>query len=185
MERLSECVEKGALEVMHIQPLFEKNGWLVNPSWGEVTGQTRYTKLLRENCKEPQKLDEKDRRIDILGYLVGGAVQVVELKRPKKTLSWDDLEQIEKYVAWARANLMGTGNDSPKYISGLLIVGKLNTGKAVQEKMTRLAGSDIRVETYDDLLEQAKNIYGEVEKRLKKIAPEYSREARRARKKTK
>lgn len=183
MERLSECVEKGALEVMHIQPLFEENGWLVNPSWGEVTGQTRYTKLLREKCKEPQKLDEKDRRIDILGYLVGGAVQVVELKRPKKTLSWDDLEQIEKYVAWARANLMGTGNNSPKYISGLLIVGKLNTGKAIQEKMTRLAGSDIRVETYDDLLEQSKNIYGEVEKRLKKIAPEYSRDARHARKK--
>ena len=183
MERLSECVEKGALEVKYIQPLFEENGWLVNPSWGEVTGQTRYTKLLRENCIEPRKLDEKDRRIDILGYLVGGAVQVVELKRPKKTLSWDDLEQIEKYVAWARANLMGTGNDSPKYISGLLIVGKLNTEKAVQEKMTRLAGSDIRVATYDDLLEQAENIYGEVEKRLKKIAPEYSREARHARKK--
>lgn len=85
-------------------------------------------------------------------------------------MSWDDLEQIEKYVAWARANLMGTGSDSPRYISGLLIVGKLNTEKVVQEKMTRLAGSDIRVETYDDLLEQAKNIYGEVEKRLKKIA---------------
>lgn len=182
MERLSECIKKGALEVKQIQPLFEGNGWLVNPSWGDVTGQTRYTELLRKNCKEPKKLDDKDRRIDILGYLAGGAVHVVELKRPNKTLSWDDLEQIEKYVAWARAKLMGTGRDSPKYISGLLIVGKLNTGRMVQQKMTMLAGSDIRVETYDDLLEQVKNIYGEVEKRLKKIAPEYSREARLARK---
>lgn len=185
MENLSKCVKEGALEVKQIQPLFEDNGWLVNPSWAEVTGQTRYTKLLRENCKEPKELDDKDRRIDILGYLVGGAVHVVELKKPEKTLSRDDLEQIERYVDWARVNLMSTGSDSPRYISGLLIVGKLNAGKAVQEKMTRLAGSDIRVETYDDLLERAKNIYGEVEKRLKKIAPEYSREARRARKKTK
>ena len=183
MERLSECNEKGALEVKQIQPLFENNGWLVNPSWGDVTGQTRYTKLLRKHCIEPKALDEKDRRIDILGYLVGGAVHVVELKRPEKTLSRDDLEQIERYVDWARAKLMGTGKDSLKYISGLLIVGKLNTDKAIQEKMTRLAGDDIRVETYDDLLTQAENIYGEVEKRLKKIAPEYSREARHARKK--
>lgn len=183
MQNLSKCVKEGALEVKQIQPLFEDNGWLVNPSWAEVTGQTRYTKLLRENCKEPKELHDKDRRIDILGYLVGGAVHVVELKKPEKTLSRNDLEQIERYVDWARANLMGTGSDSPRYISGLLIVGRLNTEKSVQEKMTRLAGSDIRVETYDDLLERAKNIYGEVEKRLKKIAPEYSREARHARKK--
>lgn len=184
MEKLSQYVKKGALEVKQIQPLFEQNGWLINPSWTEVTGQTRYTELLRKNCKEPAKLKEKDRRIDILGYYVGGAVQVVELKRPEKTLSRQDLEQIEKYVDWARANIVGTGSDSPQYISGLLIVGKLSSDKAIQEKMTRLAGSDIRVEVYDDLLEKAQNIYGEVEKRLKKIAPEYSREARRAHKKS-
>jgi len=50
--------------------------------------------------------------------------------------------------------------------------------------MGRLAGSDIRVETYDDLLHRARKIYGNAEKRLKKIAPEYSREARRMRIKT-
>lgn len=184
MEKLSDYVKKGALEVKQIQPLFEENGWLVNPYWGEVTGQTRYTKLLRENCKESKTIDEKDRRIDILGYSVGGAVHVVELKRPEKTLSRGDLEQIEKYVDWARANIMGTSADSPKYISGLLIVGKLNSDKAIQEKMTRLAGSDIRVATYDDLLQQAETIYGEVENRLRKIAPEYCKEARRKRKKS-
>ncbi|MFQ5750845.1 MAG: ATP-binding protein [bacterium] len=185
MENLALCVKEGALEVKEIQPLFEKNGWLVNPSWGEVTGQTRYTELLRKNCKESSTIKDKDRRIDILGYTVGGTVHVVELKRPEKTLSRADLEQIERYVDWARTNLMGTSADSPRYISGLLIVGKLSTDGAIQKKMTRLAGSDIRVATYDDLLQQTENIYGEVENRLKKIAPEYSRETRRARKKNK
>ena len=185
MEKLAEYVRKGALEVKQIQPLFEGNGWLVNPTWGEVTGQTRYTELLRKRCTEPKKLAEKDRRIDILGYAVSGAVHVVELKRPEKTLSRQDLEQIEKYVDWARAHLVGSGADSPKYISGLLIVGKLSGDKAIEEKVKRLAGSDIRVETYDDLLERVRNIYGEVEKRLKKIAPEYSREARLAKKRKK
>lgn len=182
IEKLSEYIEKGALEVKQIQPLFEENGWLVNPTWGTVTGQTRYTDLLRKNCIEPTEPVE-DRRIDILGYEVGGIVHVVELKRPEKTLSRKDLEQIERYVDWARANLIGTGPDSPKYVTGLLIVGRLSKEKEIDGKVVRLAGSDIRVETFGDLLHRATKIYGEVEKRLKSIAPEYSREARRARKK--
>jgi len=183
METLSEHIKEGALEVKHIQPLFEENGWLVNPSWGNVTGQNRYTELLRKHCIEPKELDEKDRRIDILGYSVSGTVHVVELKRPGKTLSRTDLEQIEKYVDWARTHLMGTGPDSPKYIPGLLIVGHLSKDATIQSKMVRLAGDDVRVDTYDGLLDMANRIYGEVEKRLKEIAPEYSREARRGRKK--
>jgi len=183
MERLSECVEKGALEVKQIQPLFENNGWLANTSWGDVTGQTRYTELLRKHCTEPKSLEEKDRRIDILGYSVSGILHVVELKRPDKTLSRDDLDQVEKYVDWARANLLGTGRDSPAYASGLLIVGRLSKNAANARKMERLAGSDILVDTYDGLLDRARRVYGEVERRLKSIAPEYTREARRTRKK--
>lgn len=182
MEKLSEYIKKGALEVKYIQPLFEENGWLVNTAWGNITGQTRYTILLRKHCVEPKGFDEKDRRIDILGYSVSGTVHVVELKRADKTLSRIDLDQIERYVDWARTSLMGTGPDSPKYISGLLIVGKLSSNAAVQEKQKRLAGYDIRVSTFDDLLEASRRVFGQVEKRLKRIAPEYSREARQARK---
>jgi hypothetical protein len=181
MEKLSRMIKEGALEVKQIQPLFEEHGWLVNPSWGNVTGQTRYSELLRTKCPEPKQLDDKDRRIDILGYAVGGAVHVVELKRPEKTLSRDDLEQIEEYVDWARSHIMGSGPDSPKYVSGLLIVGRLSGQRELEEKQRRLAGSDIRVETFDDLLQRADNIYREVERRLKQVAPEYSREARRKR----
>ena len=182
MKKLSDYVKEGALEVTHIQPLFEENGWLVNPTWGEVTGQTRYTELLRKHCSERKGLPETDRRIDILGYAAGGSVHVVELKRPKKTLSWDDLNQIERYTAWARTNIVSTGPNSPKYVSGLLIVGNLGNDKTIPEKIRTLASNDIRVEMYDDLLARAEKIYGEVERRLKQIAPEYSREARHRRK---
>lgn len=185
MGKLSECVKQGALEVQEIQPLFEHNGWIVDASWGSVSGQTRYTKLLREKWVEPRAIDEKDRRIDILGYSVSGILHVVELKRPDKTLSREDLEQIEKYVDWARSNLVGTGDASPAYVRGLLIVGRLNKDAAIKNKIERLAGDDIRVDIYDGLLDKAERIYGEVEKRLKEIAPEYSRTARRTRKKTK
>jgi len=184
MEKLAKYIDEDALEVQQIQPLFEKNGWLVNPSWGRVTGQTRYTELLRKYCKEPKDLDEKDRRIDIIGYSISGELHVVELKRPGKKLSRLDLEQIESYVDWARTNLMVTGPDSPRYISGLLIIGKLSANGTISKKMERLKGSDILVDMYEGLLHRARKIYGEVEERLKKIAPEYSREARLKRKKS-
>jgi hypothetical protein len=184
MEKLSEHLQKGALEVQQIQPLFEQNGWLVDSSWGNVSGQTRYTKLLRENCPEPRAIDEKDRRIDILGYSVSGILHVVELKRPDKTLSRDDLEQIEKYVDWARANLLGTAAGAPNYVRGLLIVGRLNKDAAIQRKMERLAGDHILVDTFDGLLDRAEKIFGQVEETLRKIAPEYSKQARKARQKS-
>jgi len=183
IEKLNTYLKEGALEVKQIQPLFEENGWLVNPTWGNITGQTRYTDLLRKNFIEAQELAEENRRIDILGYEVGGTIHVVELKRTTKTLSRQDLEQIEEYVDWARANLIGTGPDSPSNVVGLLIVGKLSRDGAIAEKVTRLAGSNIRVETFDDLYHRANKVYGEVEERLKTIAPEYSREERHAQKK--
>lgn len=183
MEKRAKYIDEGALEVKQIQPLFEENGWLVNPTWGHISGQNTYTKLLRENCVEPKGTAEEDKRMDILGYEVGGTLWVVELKRPKKTLIRDNLEQIEGYVDWARTNLIGTGPDAPKYVCGLLIVGNMSSQAAIQHKIARLAGSDIRVETFDDLLHRARKIYGEVEKQLKAVAPEYSRAARKAKSK--
>ena len=72
MEKLAKYIDEGALEVKQIQPLFEENGWLVNPTWGHISGQNTYTKLLRENCVEPKSIPEEDKRMDILGYEVGG-----------------------------------------------------------------------------------------------------------------
>jgi hypothetical protein len=183
MEKLAEFIEKGALEVQQIQPLFEENPWLIDPTWGAVSGQTTYSKLLREQFPESIRVPLPDRRIDILGIRVSSEIDVVELKRPEKTLGRSDLEQIEEYVDWARTNLVGTGPEAPAYARGLLVVGKLSSRGDLGRKMERLAGTDIRVETYHDLLERARKVYGDVERRLKDIAPEYSREARKKRKK--
>ena len=182
MEKLSRFIEEGALEVKEMQPLFENNPWLIDPTWGAVSGQETYSALLRKQFSEPQNIPAKNRRLDLLGIRVSNEINVVELKRPEKKLSRDDLEQIEDYVDWARGNLLGTGPDAPRYARGLLIVGTLNEKKEVQEKATRLAGDDIRVETYRDLHQRARRVYGEVQDRLKNLAPEYSKQARRARK---
>ncbi len=179
IEKLKRYMDEGALEVQQMQPLFEQHPWLIDSSWAEVDGQTTYTKQLRENCIEPKDYEDAERRIDILGIRYGGGLVIVELKRPEKTLSRRDLEQIEKYVDWARNQFGGTGGDSPKYIHGILVVGHLSKMGDVQIKQQRLAGSHILVERFADLYERAREYYNVVERRLEKVAPEYSRTKRK------
>jgi len=179
--QLNKFMDSGALEVQQMQPLFEKNPWLIDQAWKEVDGQSTYTKLLRENCPEPADYDDKDRRLDILGIRYGGGLTVVELKRPEKVLSRRDLEQIERYVDWARSQFQGTGPDAPRYyVNGLLVLGHLSKIADVKAKQQRLAGDDIRVETFADLHARAKDYYEEVERVLEKTAPEYTRKRRKA-----
>jgi len=180
IEQLQQFIREGALEVKQMQPLFEENPWLLDPAWTEADAQTTYTKLLRERCKEPKDYEDAERRLDILGIRAGGGLAVVELKRPEKTLSRKDLEQIEKYVDWARNQFSGTGSDAPKYVHGLLLVGKLSSSGDVQLKQQRLAGSDIRVELYADIYNKSREYYGHADSVLQKTAPEYSRLRRKS-----
>jgi len=181
--QLKTFMEGDSLEVQQMQPLFEAHPWLIDHAWSEVEAQTTYTEQLRKHCKEPRDLPEEDRRMDILGIRLGGEITVVEIKRPKKTENKNDLRQLADYVDWARTNLLGTGRDSPKAVYGLLVVGKLNQQKEVSEERRRLAGDNIRVETYRDLHHRANEYYELVERTLAKVAPEYTRKSRKAKKK--
>ncbi len=181
MKQLDEYIERGALEVQEMQPLFEQNPWLIDPTWTTASAQTTYTKMLREKFPDGAKAEE-ERRIDLLGVTAGQDLHIVELKRPEKTLSYDDLVQIERYVTWARANVAGSG-PAPRVVHGRLIVGKLGSDAQVKVKRESLVAQGIEVFTYDDLLHQARTVYGWLEKSLKKIAPEYAAATRRAPKK--
>lgn len=183
MDQLEEFINKGALEVSELQPLLSKNLWLLNTRWNEADEQATYSKLLKENCKEPKGTQEENRRLDIIGVTVGARLlTVVELKRPEKTLSRDDLEQIEKYVDWAQTNICGTSDTGPTYAEGLLVVGKIGNSAQLQKKLERLLASNIRVETFHGLHSAARLEYKEIEKHLEKIAPEYVRSRRKKQK---
>jgi len=179
MDQLDGFIEGGALEVTQLQPLLVQNLWLINHRWTEADEQATYSRLLREKCKEPKDTPESDKRLDILGITPGtGLLTIVELKRPEKTLSKDDLDQIEQYVDWAHENILGNSAEhGPTQVEGLLIVGKMNA--AHKQKVGRLARDGIRVTTFRGLHAAAKERYREIEERLEKIAPEYSRSRRR------
>lgn len=179
LEKLGEYMRTNALEVKQIQPLFERNLWLVDPAWVEAEGQTTYTEMIRKYCVESKDTPTEDRRLDILGVRHSSELTILELKRPGKTLSRKELEQIEAYVDWARAKLVGTGPDAPRYVKGVLVVGHLSGDGGIAKKMERLAGDDVRVTTFADLRDGAREYYGQVEKALRHVAPEYAERVRR------
>lgn len=177
--QLEEFMRTGALEVTEMQPLLRENIWLLNPRWNEPQVEQRYSDLLAQHCKEPRGLDETDRRIDILGVSEGQTMTVVEIKRPEKTLARKDLEQIETYVDWARNNIVSSGPEGVRFVNGLLVVGSMSGKGDIARKVARLAGDDIRVETYSDLHRASISYYRNIDKRLKAVAPEYGRPARK------
>lgn len=177
VDQLESYMEADALEVEQMQKLFETHLWLIDSAWTEADGQATYTKLLRKHCPQPKNTPDEDLRIDILGIRSDRRVTVVELKRPGKLLSLDDLTQIGKYVDWLDDHIQGTGRDSPQHVDGLLLVGRHNP--KVSRAVKRMAAADIRVETYSELHDRAKDVYKHVEKALEAQAPEYAKKRRR------
>ena len=175
LDQLERFIDEGALEVKEMQPLLVKNPWIIDPAWTETHIERKYTDLLKKHCAEPKATPKENRRIDIWGVKAGMTVTVVELKHPQKTLSWSDLEQIERYVRWARTRLIGSGRRAPRYVDGLLVIGNQSADETVIDKRRSLAGEDMRVETYNDLYIAARAFYNELDERLQTIAPEYSR----------
>jgi hypothetical protein len=179
LDNLKKYIDEGALEVQELQPLLEKHLWIIDTSWQEIQAQSTYTQMLKDSphFKEPKDYEDIDRRLDLWGISEGRIVTVVELKKPQKTLDRACLEQIEKYCDWMRAQL--AESESVLQVRGLLVVGKLSRMADVKTKVTRLAGDDILVLTYQDLYDRAREYFNSIEKSLQIVAPEYLKSKRK------
>jgi hypothetical protein len=183
-EQLAKYVKTDALEVKKVQPLFRKNPWLVEPGWGDsVRTEATYTKMLEEEFPESTEIPENNRRMDLVAFDAERDWCIVELKRPSHTLARKDLNQIEAYVDWLTAKVLGS--EEQRTVRGVLIVGDTpNKGDLVLYRQN-LRNRGIEVETFNGILKKAEKVYGEIEGRLKSIAPEYSRTERKERRKRK
>lgn len=176
LEHLMRYIEGGALEVTEMQKLLRENPWILGPNWSEVQFEKHYTSLITKFSTNEIELDEVDRRIDIIAMSEGGKLWVIEIKRPEKTASRKDLEQIESYVDWAKTNFVLTSTTSNlSHVAGTLIVGKLPSGTQLAQKIDRLATANITVETWRDVYHRAQTYFKLVDDRLQHIAPEYTR----------
>lgn len=157
IEKLQDLIEKDTLEVQ-LHNLLKDFPWVIDPRWTLVDDEVSYSKLLKEKFPDDE-LDEKDRRIDFLCVRESGDLVVVEIKRPKKMASKNDLEQIENYVSFVRHREEQTTD--PKQVVGYLLCGGLVDTWEVRQKRKNLEKTEVYVRPYSDLLRMVRKMHKE------------------------
>ena len=157
IERLQDLIEKDTLEVQ-LHNLLKDFPWVIDPHWTLVEDEVSYSKLLKEKFPD-DKLDESDRRIDFLCVRESGDLVVVEIKRPKKMASKNDLEQIENYVSFVRD--LEEQTTDPKQVVGYLLCGGLVDTWEVRQKRKNLEKTEVYVRPYSDLLRMVRKMHQE------------------------
>lgn len=135
-----------------IHRILEKSLWLIDERyWLLHSNETLLTFIGNEMAKQDKKQFGK-KRPDFSCGTVGEKLIIVEIKRPKHTLTIEDLNQLETYLAIAR-----------KYKNFSSYEGYLIGRKIDDDLKNRLKfrSSSFKVWTYSDLLEDAEKRYQE------------------------
>lgn len=170
IEKLQNLIENNALEVPTLRNFLKEFPWVIDPRWNLVADEVYYSKLLKKKFPN-SKLEESDRRIDFLCVREGDNLVVVEIKRPKKKASRNELEQIEDYVLFLRGLVEPTTDPEwgIKNVVGYLLCGGLVNNPTVREKQKMLENSQIYVRQYGDLLNMVTNLHQEFLDRYKQL----------------
>lgn len=169
IEKLEDLIKKNALEVPTLHNFLKKFPWVIDPRWTLVADEVRYSDLLKEEYPDDE-FDEKDRRIDFLCVRESGNLVVVEIKRPKKMATKDDLNQIERYVSFVREREeQSTDPEGIKQVDGYLLCGGLVDTGEVRQKRKNLEKAQIYVRRYSDLLRMVRKMHKEFLDRYKHL----------------
>lgn len=168
IEQFDHMIKTDAREVPELHNFFAKFPWILDPSWIEVYDEVYYSDLLRQNFPD-DKLDEPDRRIDFVCMGVGDTVHVVELKRPSHAVNWNDLDQLERYVAFVRGRLGTSPRRSYSSVAGYIVAGDMVDKYDVREKIKNLALLRMYVLKYEDCLKSAKRLHEIFSEKLKEF----------------
>jgi hypothetical protein len=150
IQKFRELLKQDVREVPDLHNFLRDNPWLLDPRWDYVQDEVNLSKLVTTQAGEIS-----GGRVDFLCLGHGRTLNLIELKRPSHTGNREDLEQIERYVDFARSHIGNDPQASYSDVVGYLIVGKLSDDGETKEKAKRLAGDRIYVRTYDDLVRTA------------------------------
>ena len=140
--------------------------WLLDPAWERATSESKLEEQVQkaidiEKEKDPEEV--KKGRIDIKYRKISGEHVIIELKRANRRLKKTDLEsQIRGYIDAVKSNLEKTGNTN-FFIESIAIVGKMPIGwdnpETKRKDIESLKTYDIRILTYDELIQNAYSAY--------------------------
>ena len=166
IKKFQENIDNDAKEVPVMHNFFVQFPWLLDPRIMNFKDEVRYSTLLRERFDD-SKLPDVDRRLDFLCHNFVGQLFIIELKRPSKVLSSDELEQAMEYVDFIQKHL---GNENINRVSCYLIGKKLSDSSIVQRKAKSYRESgDVIIRTYDELLSAAMKYHSEFIEKYEEI----------------
>lgn len=170
IEKLQDLIEKDALEVPTLHNFLKEFPWVIDPRWTLVADEVRFSAMLKKEFPDSD-IAEKDRRIDFLCVRESTNLVVVEIKRPNKKASTQDLNQIEHYVSFVRDNVQRTSDPelATSSVVGYLLCGDLVDTWEVRQKRTNLENSQIYVRRYGDLLDMVKRMHREFIERYEQL----------------
>lgn len=158
IKKFQENIDNDAKEVPVMHNFFVQFPWLLDPRIMNFKDEIRYSTLLREEFKD-DSLPDVDRRLDFLCHNFVGQLFIIELKRPSKILTSNELEQAMEYVDFIQKHL---GNENINKVSCYLIGKRLSDSSMVQRKAKSYRESgDVIVRTYDELLSAAMKYHSE------------------------
>ena len=168
IEAFKQMVDENVVEKM-IQEFLPKEFWLLDPSWERVNDglhvEERVTTAFKQ-INEKLSTEERNGRIDIRYKKMAGQHVIIELKRPGVKISQYDLaKQVYKYRIAMEKQLEKAGFVD-ETLEIVCIVGQaLNEWTNPRDRATSiktLAGDNIRVVLYDELINDAIQSYKEL-----------------------
>jgi hypothetical protein len=171
IKQFKNLIDTNAREVPTIHQFLKDFPWVLDPRWTLVSNETRFSTMLKDQFPEPANMPEIDRRIDFLCVAEGTSLIVVEIKRPGKVASENELRQIEDYVLFMRDHVSKTTDEDlrRKEVIGYLLVGGLVDTYKVRGKVANLKDSKIYVRLYSDLLSLVEKLHKDFLERYEKL----------------
>ena len=166
IEKLQSDLDENVLEKILQEYIFD-HLFLLDPAWERATEYKHMEERIQRivSCKDQiDKSKNKEVRVDIRYRRVAGAHVIIELKRGSVKVSKLDIEsQLKKYIRAVENELQKDFKEIKYPIESICIVGKLPHGWENLDTRKRdeesLRPFDIKVITYDELINNAHSAY--------------------------
>lgn len=148
-------VAKAGIETMH--SFLNKFPWILEPRLSSFDDEITYKNFLKKEFND-SKLLEEDRRIDFLCKGGSDTIYIIEIKRSKKIIGLNELEQLKSYQRFISSKL--EENDRGYTQVKAYIIGKESSKeKYVQMEIKECKEHFRFVLTYDQMLAQARKYH--------------------------
>ena len=159
IEKFDQMVRAGVPEVPDMHDFLKERPWLIEPGWTTLKHEKSLDNVLREVYEFDQEgTAEGRRRLDFFCLADTMRVVVVEIKRPSRTVTREEIRRHQDYVHYLKQHLAQTTDPKfGRHVSGRLIVSKYS--KNDELLIEELRGSDIYVVTWDALVRTTKQLH--------------------------